>query len=97
MGNFRFYTDCVGVGHELPLLEEMMDQGKPISYNTFMKYADRESVEATFEGYNWTGRKSNGLRLKDDYHVHYYKSRWGNLPCVYVVHSAIEHVFIPRS
>ena len=35
----------------------------------------------------------DGLHLKDDWHVNYYRSTFRGQPCYYAKHSAIEHIF----
>ena len=39
-----------------------------------------------------TGNQT-GLRLVDDYAVHFYRSRYNGVPCYYIDHSSIEHIW----
>ena len=40
-----------------------------------------------------TGSERGGLRLKDDWHVGYFKSTYDGKPCYYIDHSRIEYIF----
>ena len=37
-----------------------------------------------------------GLHLKDDWAVHFYRSRYDGAPCYYIEHSLIEHIWTRR-
>lgn len=41
-----------------------------------------------------TAARQPGLKLRNDYHVRYYKSRFNGKPCIDVDWSAIDHIFV---
>ena len=72
-------------------IDDMVDNATQISYNTFIKYVSIEDLKSMFTVYAWGNKK--GLKLKDDYAVSYYKSKYKGQPCLYIRHSSIEYVF----
>jgi hypothetical protein len=68
----------------------MVDNSREITSQTFFKHVDRKEVEDLL-GYD------RHLRISQDYYVQYFKSKYAGKPCYYVVHSAIEYIFIKRS
>ncbi|MCK5614131.1 hypothetical protein KAR91_70355 [Candidatus Pacearchaeota archaeon] len=78
-------TTCVNSTAEA--IDNMTDQAKEISFSTFKKHVDTLKIE---EDFSYAG---SVLRLKNDYHVKYFKSKYKGRPCYYMVHSAIEYVY----
>lgn len=88
---FKLQGNCVNCGEEnVPLLEAMQEEGEEIGYKAFVAAVDPEDLEELTES---LGYKRMGLKLKDDWHVSYHRSRWGDKPCVYMTHSMIEYWF----
>lgn len=90
---FSFTIRCVEASG--PAIREMVDRARQISRETFMRRCNWKTVAAEL-GYI-VGPGEKGLRLKDDYHVSYHRSRYRGLACYYLVWSAIEHVFVEQS
>jgi len=82
----RYETCCVSANGDD--ITNMVDEAREIKYDTFMKHVDKEEVM------NLLGYPCGNLRLKNDWCVRYYKSKYQGKPCVYVNHSAIEYVFV---
>ena len=93
MGQCHFLTTCVDC-QDVEALEEMIDNAREISYKTFIKYVPPQQLAEVFPEYNWGRSQGQGLTMKSDYHVSYYKSKYAGIPAVFVVHSAIEHVWV---
>jgi len=93
-GRFKYVTNCVNGNHGKngEAIHEMTDVAKQISYDTFIKAVDQNDVREVFHYYDWSKNPSS-LTMKNDRYVRYFKSTWRKLPCVYVVHSAIEYIF----
>lgn len=87
--NFRYLTCCVNANGQD--ITEMVDVARKITYNTMRKYIPIDELKTIFD-YSW-GREK-GLRMSKDYHVRYYKSVFCGQPCIFIDHSAIEHVFV---
>jgi hypothetical protein len=70
-------------------ISEMIELAREIKYTTFLSHIDTQELATLFPMY-----KNSGLTIKNDYHVRYYSSKYRGVPCVFVVHSAIEYVFV---
>lgn len=84
---------CVDLVDSLDVeaLEALVEGAREITYETFVKHVDIESTAAAL-GYA-TRRGQPGLRLQDDYAVHFFSGKWKGEPVHFLVHSAIEFVF----
>lgn len=89
-GRFVYLTCCVDLtdGAEI---QEMTDRAREITFKTF---AQRCDWKAWARDHSYDIGSTRGLHLKDDWHVRYYKSRFRGVPCYYIVHSAIEYIFV---
>lgn len=86
---YRFYTNCVCAKGDS--ITDMCDVAKEITFKTFMKHCDLESVLKSF-GYAVGNEK--GLHLKDDWCVKFYSSVFEGQKCYYMDHSRIEYIFV---
>jgi hypothetical protein len=84
---YVFATSCVNSTAEKINAMRAPWKAQQISYKTFISKVDVKEVEKML-GYG------NGLRLKNDWHVGFYRSRYEGKPCYYLVHSAIEYIWI---
>jgi len=79
---FKFATSCVLCSQaDVEALHEMVDNGRQITVETFLKHCDLKDTDFTAKS------------LREDWHVRFFKSRFSGKPCYYVDHSAIEHIF----
>jgi len=85
----KLFTTCVSAPGDLTL--KMVDQAKELDYNDFSNAVTGLDQLAISMHYVLD---DTGLQLKNDYHVRYYKSRFNNKPCYFMVHSAIEYIFL---
>jgi hypothetical protein len=91
----RFYTTCVNCSREeLPLLNAMCDGGEQITRRSFLGKVDKWEMRGIERDLGYERDIRRGLKMNHDWHVAYFKSKWGDLPCVYFVWSAIEYVFV---
>jgi hypothetical protein len=86
---FEYFTCCVSSTAEL--INAMTEKGRQITANTFFKYVSLKEVNEQF-GYNLNSKQLNSI--KKDYHVAYFKSKYDDQECYYLVHSAIEYIFV---
>lgn len=90
---FRYLTCCVAMGMaKVDDLNAMIAAGRPVTYMTFTQHVAREDLVRVFDHYEW-GYRTDGLRMKNDYHVAYFRSIYQGQRCYYLVHSAIEYIF----
>ena len=81
------YLTCC-VNSPARFIQTMIDKAREITCNTFLR---RVGIEV--EGFGYV-RRGKGLKLRDDYHVRFYKSKYRGKLCYYMVHSAIEYVYV---
>ena len=86
----HFLTDCVS--SDARSINAMIDSSREITYRTFLRYVSPGELYSLFPAYARDSRE--GLTLKNDWHVRYFKSVYRGKECVYIRHSAIEYVFV---
>jgi hypothetical protein len=90
--SFAYATCCVHDAADAIIA--MTEQAREVTYQTACRHL-KEALRDWAEGMGYaTAPRERGLRLKGDWHVRYYRSRYRGKPCFYVVHSAIEYVFV---
>ncbi|MFK1046554.1 hypothetical protein ACIUWC_16075 [Pseudomonas aeruginosa] len=94
---FEYYTQCIDLhdGESArskgQAISDLVEAARKITFKSLAKHVTGlEELEQQL-GY---GR---GLRLRDDYHVTYWKGVYRGEPVYFLIHSAIEHVFIRPS
>lgn len=104
---FRYETCCVSAdGGDI---SDMVDQAQDVSYDQFMRNVPVAEIfqSGIGYGYYWTPAqavvagvdyhevaRNRPLTLKKDWHVSYHRSVFQGKPCYFMVHSAIEYVFV---
>jgi len=68
-----FKTDCINSTAEA--IDAMTEVAHQITYRTFLKHVRLTDVMVLFSNYYWKSGRAQGLRLKDDWHVAYYRSK----------------------
>lgn len=89
MKKFRYLTNCINAEGED--IQAMCDASTEITYRTFIKHVPIEEIKRLFPFYDWSGQ---GLHIKNDFMVSYYKSKYKGIPCYYLEHSRIEYIFV---
>ena len=84
---YHFITDCISARAQD--IHDMTDNAREITYATFRRYVNTCELEEML-GYN-----GSGLKLKDDWAVSFYRSKYRRKTCVYVSWSSIEYIFSP--
>ncbi len=69
-------------------IEAMVHSARPVSYRTILRHCEGLSDWAERMGYD------RHLRLRDDWSVSFWKSSYQGRPCYYVIHSAIEYIWV---
>ena len=98
---FRYIGCCVDWNgrprKEIDALIDMQDNGIQITYRTFCKHVPISEVLEIgiypFTEYYWKPGKTRELRLKDDWSVGFYRSKYRGKRVYYMKHSAIEYIF----
>lgn len=92
----RYLTSCVDSTAEK--INALVSQARDISYQTARRAIGAEAMDAWAKEMSYdTGSERGGLRLKNDWHVSYHRSVYDGMPCVYIRHSAIEHIFVEEA
>lgn len=92
--NWKLEITCTQPGVQVQDLEKMYESGKEITYRTALRHLGRSLLESVFPCYIWDNGK--GLRMRRDWHVKYYRSRYNGQKCIHIVWSAIDHIFTPE-
>lgn len=91
---YEFVTNCISSTDELI---SPMKNSYAVTDLEFKEFArelggivreGRELLNEVFPDY-----QASGMDIKKDWHVRYHASQFDGLPCVFVVHSAVEYVF----
>ena len=104
---YHYETCCVSAdGGDI---SDMVDQAQDVSYAQFMRNVSISEIfqSGIGYGYYWTPAqavvagvdyqevaRNRPLTLKKDWHVSYHRSTYQGKPCYFMVHSAIEYVFV---
>lgn len=91
-GRFSYETCCVYSTADA--INEMTARAVEVTFATFARHCNWVPWASTM-GYA-TGN-ARGLRLKNDWHVRYFRSKYKGRRCYYVKHSAIENIFTEDS
>lgn len=99
--NYSFITSCVGANGDD--IDEMIQlEYEEYDNEAFLKLAENHDFKddiLVMLGYTqWSegdSKKAEEL-FANDWSVNCYRSRYLGLPALYIVHSGIEHVFIPN-
>ena len=86
---YEYETCCVN--STAKLINDMVDQAREITWETFRRHVHWTEVRRVFPFYSYRGVL--GHHIKDDWHVGFWKSRYSGAPCYYITHSAIEYIF----
>jgi hypothetical protein len=89
---YRYVGRCVELdGQDIT---DMAEKARKITRETFGANIGRENYLMLSDRLGYTRHHTQGLTLSKDYHVSFYRSAYRGKPCYYMVHSAIEHVFV---
>ncbi|MGV0949170.1 MAG: hypothetical protein ACOYB3_00765 [Azonexus sp.] len=104
---YRYEINCVAAdGNDI---NEMIDVAQDVTYQDFFRNVPLSAVFDAGIGYDyyWTPAqailagvdyhevaRNKPLTLKKDWHVSYHRSVYQGRPCYFLVHSAIEYVFV---
>lgn len=92
--HFVLAFDCTGIPHrDLPALQSMIEDATEISYQGFTAKCEIKEW-AVDHGYEMDSRQ--GLTLKHDHAVCFYRSTYKGQKCFFMCWSAIEFVWLPR-
>jgi len=72
-------------------LEYLYEHDREITYRTFARFVDIGWL-SDYLGYSF-GRHAKGLRLKTDWHVRFYRSKFREKVAYHLVWSEIDHIF----
>lgn len=98
MNRLKFFSNCViwprDDVQEPGGLSDMISEARLITRRTFLRHVDRED-QADLErqlGYA-PHDPTSGLRMSNDWHVSYHRSKLHGARVYFFTHSAIEYVF----
>lgn len=90
---YRFHIRCVEAdGGDITAMTED-PSSREVEYGELAMNVPEEELRTAFPTYDWDD-PAEELTLESDWAVSYWQSVYRGEPCYYVVHSAIEHVFL---
>ena len=90
MIKFYLSENCVSAKGEL--IRTMVDCSVDVSYSTIRKHCvDLKEFE---ESLGYVRNPKKGLTIWDDYAVSFHRSKYKGKRCYYIVHSAIEYIWM---
>ena len=98
---YRFYNTCVGWDRDdvdrPGGLCDMIDGARDVSRARFLRLVDRGDRIAMEQALGYTSHpRAPGIHITRDHHVSYKTGRLHGRHVAFLVHSAIEHVFVPE-
>ena len=85
MAEYTYLTCCVNSDGRS--ITDMVDNAREITRETFFRHVSRKETSDLL-GYD------KDFPISRDWHMSFHKSIYRGKPCYYVVHSAIEYIFI---
>jgi len=92
MKRYRFETTCVSSTAEK--IDAMTEQARPVTLATLRRHC--QGLPEWERAMSYATGSQRGLHLKDDWAVHFYRSRYDGAHCYYIEHSLIEHIWTRR-
>jgi hypothetical protein len=90
--DYSFFVSCIGAdGDEI---NRMKAGARAVTYETMLAHCRGMLDYAVSIGYERRTTSGHGLTLKNDWHVGYYKGRYGGCPVYFFVWSGIEHIWV---
>ena len=86
---YQYLTCCVDSDGRS--IDQMVDAGREVKNETFRRKLGPDAYRELEKRFGY-GRH---LSLADDYHVRYFTSIYRGQKCIYMVHSAIEYIYVP--
>ena len=83
-----FVTTCVAANGDD--IRDMVDQAAPIDFHDFSSEIGEEQVEWLSDEFGYSDLV---LKMEEDCHVRFFRSKYKGIDCVFMLHSAIEYVF----
>ena len=81
-------------------LEQLYEDGREVSFDTFFREISLKYVSEIL-GYDFGTSRRHGIRLRNDVVMNaggaYHRSTWRGVPCMWLIWSGIDHVFIRKS
>lgn len=86
---YEYRTSCIHSTAEL--IHAMKDTAEAVDYDTMLRNC--QGLLDWSEELAYFRHPAQGLTLKNDWHVAYFRSYYDGLPCFFLTHSAIEYIW----
>ena len=95
--SFVYEFNCTEVDDaDVDDLHEMIEAAVEVTFRTFSRAVAGLAEFADHMGYDVGRARTGRLRLANDWHVRYFRSKYKGKRVYFMVHSAIEYVFLAR-
>ena len=95
--DYIYKYKCTDPGIKGKDINEMKDIAIDVTYETMLKHCDIQGVMELFFSGVYAQSKKDGLTIKNDWHIYYYKSIYRGKKCYYLRHSSIEYIFLKEN
>jgi len=89
---YEYYTNCVNC-RDVEALHEMIEIGQVMTKRDFWAIVGKDALKELFPFYKWN-KSDDGISMWRDWSISYFKSYFQGKPCLYLVYSAIEYIFL---
>lgn len=94
--NCLYFSSCVDIPEKyVKDIGYMVDHSVEIKWEAFRINVDVKSIKKLFPNYCWHNHPVGwDLHIKNDGAVGFFSSRFHGFKCYYIVHSAIEYIWV---
>ena len=89
--HYRYCCCCIDCKDYVYALNAMIETAKSVTYRTMLQHCEGLLEWARNQGYSRCS--TQGLTLRDDSYVSYWKSSFRGHPCYYLCWSKIEYIW----
>lgn len=89
---YVYETCCVECTDRVEALNKMIEGAVEVTYGTMLRHC--AGLLEWAKDHNYDARSTQGLTLKNDWHLEYYRSTFDGFPCYYLRWSGIEFIWV---
>jgi hypothetical protein len=92
--SYHYETSCPECDDRVEALNHMIETATEVTYRTMRRHCSGLLDWARNKGYD--RHPNQGLTLKNDWHVGFYKSTFEGRPCYFLRWSAMEFIWVKK-
>jgi len=91
---YTYEASCPELAERVDALDAMIDEAIESTYEAMLRACN--GLLEWSQAHEYDLRKDQGLTLKNDWHVEYYRSVFEKKPCYFLRWSAMEFIWVKR-